>query len=61
MIDRARRQALLNYGDTLVTCGWKAAEKVIAEYETKWPDFRSWAYALGIVLRADELLHESTE
>ena len=49
-------RALAKYGRTIQKDGWRAGEAVILRYESGIPDFRRWAYALGILLRAEELL-----
>jgi hypothetical protein len=49
-------RAVVEYGRTIQRDGWKAGEAVILKYEPGIPDFRRWAYALGIMLRAEELL-----
>lgn len=50
------KEALLEYGKTIQRDGWEAGERVIERNELRIPDFRRWAYALGIMLRAEELL-----
>lgn len=49
-------RALTEYGRIIKRDGWKAGEPIIDRYEHTIPDFRRWAYALGIMLRAEELL-----
>lgn len=49
-------QALAEYGQVIQRDSWAAGEPVIERYERKIPEFRRWAYALGIMLRAKELL-----
>lgn len=49
-------QALAEYGQTIRKDGWTAGEPIIERHERKIPEFRRWAYALGIVLRVEELL-----
>lgn len=49
-------QALAEYGKTIRRDGWRSGEPIIDRYERTIPDFRRWAYALGIALRAEELL-----
>ena len=57
MKDRATLiQALKEYGHAIQRDGWRAGESIIVRYELVVPDFRRWAYALGIMLRAEELL-----
>lgn len=54
----ALKKALAEYGTTIKACGWKAGEAVIRRYEGKIKDFRRWAHALGIMLRAEEILEQ---
>lgn len=49
-------QALTEYGQAIRKDGWAAGEPIIEQHERKIPEFRRWAYALGIMLRAEELL-----
>lgn len=51
-------QALAQYGRAIRKDGWKAGEPLIEKYEKRFKDFKRWAYALGIMLRANELLEE---
>ena len=53
------REALAEYGATIKCSGWKAGDALIEAGEKKWPEFRRWAYALGIVLRANEILEDA--
>jgi hypothetical protein len=55
------RTALAEYGRVIKADGWKAGEKLITEYEKKFTDFRKWAYALGISLRAKEILDQKKD
>lgn len=57
---KAMIQALAEYGRTIQANGWKAGEPVIEKHEKSFQDFRRWARALGIMLRADELLEEES-
>lgn len=57
---KALIQALAQYGRTIRKDGWKAGEPLIAKNEKRFKDFKRWAYALSIVLRANELLEEKT-
>lgn len=50
---------LVEYGRRIKVEGWNAGEPMILEAEKQWPDFRRWAHALGIMLRAEELLQSS--
>lgn len=54
-------EALAEYGRTIKGKGWKAGEPVILKHEKKLKDFRRWAHALGIMLRAQEILDEFSE
>jgi len=57
MVDREELlRALAEYGRTIKEDGWRAGELVIDRYASMIPDFTRWAYALGIMLRAEELL-----
>jgi hypothetical protein len=49
-------RAMAEYGRKIEADGWAAGELVIQKYESRIPHFRRWAYALGIMLRAEELL-----
>lgn len=49
-------RALTEYGRTIKRDGWRVGEPLIDRCEKTIPDFRRWAYALGIMLRAEELL-----
>jgi hypothetical protein len=49
-------RALTEYGRAIKRGGWRAGEPLISQYERTIPDFRRWARALGIMLRAEELL-----
>lgn len=49
------RKALAHYGAEIKHKGWKAGEPLIEKYENRFPGFRKWAYALGIMLRAREI------
>jgi phage terminase small subunit len=51
-------EALREYGGTIKRKGWKAGEPLIQRYSEKWKNFKKWARALGIMLRAKELLEE---
>lgn len=56
-MEEAARLALVEYGRTILSSGCKAGETIIERYEKKFPDFRKRAHALGIMLRARELLN----
>lgn len=49
-------KALVEYGRTIRECGWKEGEPLIDAGEKEFTDFRRWATALGIMLRAQEIL-----
>jgi hypothetical protein len=53
--------ALVEYGEAIRGGGWGAGERLIVDGERRFRDFRRWAYALGIMLRANEILQESNE
>lgn len=52
------KAALDIYAETIRSSGWAAGEPLIVKYEEQWNDFRKWANAVGIALRAQELLGE---
>jgi hypothetical protein len=52
------KDALADYGRTIRAKGWQAGEPLIRKHERRFVDFRKWAHALGIMLRAEELLDE---
>jgi len=55
----AMKQALTEYGQTAKKNGWKSAEPLIEAGKKKFgKDFQKWAHALGIMLRAQELLNQ---
>ena len=49
---------LSDYCETIKHEGWKAGEPLIESYGKKYANFRELAYALGVVLRAYELIDE---
>ena len=51
-------EALVEYGRTIRQSGWKAGEPLIQKNSKRWKDFGKLAKALGIMLRAKELLEE---
>ncbi len=55
------KTALAEYGSTIKEKGSRAGEPIIKKWEKKFQDFRRWAYAVGIMLRCDELLKERRE
>lgn len=58
---KARRiEALAQYGRIITQQGWAAGEPFIERQERLHPgcNFRRWAHALGIMLRAKEILDE---
>lgn len=58
-MDAKLREALAHYGEIIRKNGWHAGEKLIKKYEKDLTDFRKWAYALGITLRANEVLGDN--
>lgn len=56
-----RRGALAQYGRVIQEKGAMAGERVIEKYEKVFPDFRNLARAVGLILRAAELLEEEEE
>ncbi len=50
------KAALKEYGSIIKAHGSRAGEAVIEKHQKKLPDFRRWAYGLGIMLRSDELM-----
>ena len=55
-MDPEMDRALIKYGTTIKAQGWEAGEPLIRQGMQKWPEFRQWAHALGIMLRAKEIL-----
>jgi hypothetical protein len=55
--DERLKKALLDYAVVIKREGWEQGERIIEDYEEEIPDFRRWAYAAGILLRAEELLN----
>lgn len=56
-MSKALKATLKEYGRTIKREGWKAGESLIKDGVKKFgPKFKKWAYALGIMLRAIELL-----
>lgn len=53
---KALTQALTRYGRTIKRNGWQAGEPIIEKESKRFRDFRKWAMALGIMLRAQEIL-----
>lgn len=58
-MDQEMKMDLARYGRIIRQDGWQIGEAMILEAEKRWPDFRRWAYALGIMLRAKEILNRS--
>lgn len=50
------KKALVHYGRTIKLDGWDAGEALIEIHEKHYPEFRKWAYALGVMLRTKEIL-----
>ena len=55
-MDQEMKDALAWYGRELRANGRQAAEPLIAAGELRFTDFRRWATALAILLRAEEFL-----
>lgn len=51
-------KALAHYGATIKELGWKSGEPLIVKYSEQFLNFHELAWALGIVLRAEELSEE---
>ncbi len=47
---------LARYGRIITRRGWEAGEAFVRRAEKRHQDFRRWATALAILLRAEELL-----
>lgn len=58
-MDEEMKDELARYGRTIRQDGWQIGEPMILEAEKRWPDFRRWAYAFRIMLRAEEILNGS--
>lgn len=58
-MDWRMKQTLVEYAVTIQDHGWEAGEEFITVQEREIRDFRRWAYALAIVLRAREILMAS--
>lgn len=52
-------KALAVYGATIKECGWEAGEPFIVKYSEEFLNFREMAWAVGVVLRAEEINEES--
>lgn len=57
-MDNSLKLDLVRYGEIIQRDGWRAGEAFIRQAARRHEDFRRWAYALGIALRAQELLDE---
>lgn len=57
-MEEAMKGALVEYGRKIRSEGWEAGEPLIEKHSSRFRDFRKWAHALGIMLRAQELLEE---
>jgi len=56
-MEQAKKDALAQYGRTIRKEGWRAGEPLIECGVRRFgPDFKQWAHALGIMLRAIELV-----
>lgn len=60
-MDIRMKAALGEYGRTIKARGWEAGEPIIVRGEKEFPSFRRWAYAVGIMLRAKEILEDRGE
>ncbi len=60
-MDQEMDRALIQYGTTIKAQGWAAGEPLILQGMRQWPEFRQWAHALGIMLRAKEILESRNE
>lgn len=54
-------RALALYGATIKEAGWEAGEPLISRFSEEFMNFREMAWAVGIVLRADEIIDEGSE
>lgn len=50
------KAALTEYAEAIKANGHAAGEPIIVKYEEQYADFRRWANAVALMLRADELL-----
>lgn len=57
-MDEDMKNELARYGEAIRRDGWQIGEPMIWEAEKRWPDFRRWAHALAIMLRAEEILND---
>ncbi len=55
-MEKILTKALARYGRTIKKKGWQAGEPIIEKESRRFRDFRKWATALGIMLRAQEIL-----
>lgn len=55
-MEKAMQEALQEYGRTIRKSGWKAGEPLIRMNAKRFKDFKKWARALAMMLRATELL-----
>lgn len=51
-------KALAVYGVTIKASGWEAGEPLIARFSEEFMNFREMAWAVGIVLRSEEIVEE---
>lgn len=54
-------KALSVYGAAIKAGGWAAGEPIIARFSEEFMDFREMAWAVGVVLRAEEIVEEGRE
>ena len=57
-MDENMKAVLVEYGEAILANGWEAGESLIEAGERRFEGFRRWAYALGIYLRAKEILDD---
>ncbi len=57
-MDDQMKEAIKEYGRLIKRKGHAAGEVLIAKYRQRFKDFDTWAMALAVMLRADELLGE---
>lgn len=57
-MNKRMRAALLEYAEVILAQGWEAGEALIEKYAEQYSDFRKWANAVALMLRAEERLNE---
>lgn len=53
-------KALALYGTTIKELGWEAGEPLISRFSEEFLNFREMAWAVGVVLRAEEIIEEAS-